>query len=556
MPSDGGGSPKATQRTQLPPVPPVPPDFSADEYIACNPDLAGITEHEAMAHYLLHGTMEARAYRRSRNRSLPPDFNAAAYRDNHEDLLGLSDDELELHYLDFGSVEGRWYRSIDDELPASFDVEQYVYFNPDLAAISKHEAKLHYIHHGQPEGRKYLDDLFDSSGGESHREYRNDVRRRKSDKAAELLDTIFSEMQLFLQRPRERTIVFVDHDEGIRTGASAYLLHLMKFVMRMTVLVLVPGKLQEKRQEYERTLHEDLLVVDYHDDSHVLYWLLKHVNGDLVLLNSASYVYVDILPFRCELGKRVVLHSHEFPEDYTPWTLLRCVPDFVVGDVIAEIYEAEAKTRPMIQPPIMAIDVSTSAPASATDFAFEDQQQALKGQLARYRLVVLMAGVLCHRKNPKLFNDLARLHPDMAFVWMGSTAGDSQGILTEANAFHVPHNRRWLELARFLGVDVFLLTSIRDPCPYVVIEALAAQIPVITFGEAVGHRHPPLDGLHTSIPGEPSAQRAAPYLRVLASARKTPRTCEGARSPSMHLATYLELFANPTEEYASLLQGA
>jgi hypothetical protein len=344
----------------------------------------------------------------------------------------------------------------------------------------------------------------------------------------------------------------VDHDESTFTGASAYLVNLAKFFASMTVFVLVPGNHQEKRYAYDRAQHTDLLLLDYHDDSHVLFWTLKYLSGDVVLLNSSTHAYVDILPFREELGKHVVLHSHEFPEDYIPWTSLSCSPDVVVGDVIANSYEATTMVRPVIQPPIMSMMPMEIAPPRH----FEPHTTRL--QLASYRLVVLMAGVICHRKNPQLFGELARLLPHVAFLWMGGKAGDADGVLEEANTIHIPHHDRWLELAMVLGADVFLLTSIRDPCPYVMIEALFARLPVITFEASLGHRHPPLDGLHTTIPGEPSAQRVAPYINALVSRAertKAARETYGRPAASLDVATYLQRFTEPSREYKRLLTG-
>ena len=469
--------------------------------------------------------------------TVPIDFSAQTYKEIHEDLRNLSDDELIEHYICHGIAEGRWYRSPrENELPAGFDVRQYIYFNPDLSHLSDIQAKIHYVMHGQQEGRRYRDELFDSSR-QAYESFLKDVRQWKSDEASRLLREARLELACrVVGSESKRRLVFVDHYDEARTGACVYLVRLARLLGPGDhLVVLAPGNVQEKRRVYARDC-----VVDYHGDSHILYWLLRDARGDAVLVNSSALAYVDLLPFRGELGKRVVFHSHEFPEHYIPWVVSRHVPDYVVGDVIADAYEAATGRRPCVQPPIFA-------PSPRAWRQRVCPRRGLAAPLAHlrrdYRLVALMVGELGPRKNPGLFDDLARLLPDVAFLWVGGRSDQAARVFSkQKNLHHLPHCDDWLRMAK-VAVDVLLLTSSRDPCPYVVIEALSAMIPVVAFEGALGYRHPSLSGMYTAIPGEPSAAKAAEQLRSMRrrSTRSTRGSCAAVQE---HISTFSRLTAS------------
>ena len=118
-----------------------------------------------------------------------------------------------------------------------------------------------------------------------------------------------------------------------------------------------------------------------------------------------------------------------------------------------------------------------------------------------------MCGGLDARKNPAVFKQAAALAPELHFLWVGGGQQEAQAMLLDAglpNLLHVPatENPYWI----FRNVaDVFALTSLADPCPYVVLEALFLGLPCAVFEEAIFTQHPARAGMYAISPGAPRA---------------------------------------------------
>ncbi len=158
--------------------------FDANYYRANNPDLAGLSDAQALQHLLAFGLNERRAFSpyvdlnlyRTNNpdlgaaglttnrqlfdhlsafgaaegRTFSLVFNANFYRAAHADLAaaGLNNEQLFDHFRAFGINEGR-------QASPSFSASFYLSANPDLqaAGFSFQQALQHYLSNGIAEGR-------------------------------------------------------------------------------------------------------------------------------------------------------------------------------------------------------------------------------------------------------------------------------------------------------------------------------------------------------------------------------------------------------------------
>jgi hypothetical protein len=133
------------------------------------PDLTGLSDEQARAHYLKIGRAEGRvANRRMLDELLEKSstLDVEFYRNFHPDLKDLSPFEARQHYVLNGAGEGRFaniqevVRSVENEgrgLPEDFDAAGYLELNKDLRRklTQPWEPAVHYLRHGRWEGRLY-----------------------------------------------------------------------------------------------------------------------------------------------------------------------------------------------------------------------------------------------------------------------------------------------------------------------------------------------------------------------------------------------------------------
>lgn len=83
---------------------------------------------------------------------IPNDFNPTIYKLLNEDLNGLTNEQAIKHYMFYGIFEKRHYR-FNFELDKNFDPRLYKIHNSDLTFMSDSQANVHYLVHGKKEGR-------------------------------------------------------------------------------------------------------------------------------------------------------------------------------------------------------------------------------------------------------------------------------------------------------------------------------------------------------------------------------------------------------------------
>lgn len=158
--------------------------FDPNYYRQQNPDLAGLSDQQALQHFRLYGLQGGRrfsqffdlAFFEANNPTLAsginsialqnffdiglpagvrfsPNFDLNYYRSANPDLASLDNNQLFKHFLTTGLNEGRNFNPL-------IDINYYRAANPDLAGLSNRDLFTHFISAGIGEGRPSLP-LFD-----------------------------------------------------------------------------------------------------------------------------------------------------------------------------------------------------------------------------------------------------------------------------------------------------------------------------------------------------------------------------------------------------------
>ena len=412
------------------------------------------------------------------------DFDVNGYRRFNPDLANQDDEWLRWHYFTYGQGESRIYQV---DLPLDFQVQVYRALNPDIQYLSDDWLRSHYFLYGLQEERRYKDPLF---AGDNYEMYLQDIRQTKSTRATSLYASV---------QPLPSAVVLINHSQE-QYGATQYLHRLRDFLQASgdQVVVLEP-RVDDNVFSYDEN------VISYHADEHVLYWLCVRLSARVYYFNSMNREMALAIPYVKLTGARVILHSHEIKQHYH-WSGL--IPDFVVSERIAQQYQ----TPPQVQPPVL------------WPMGYQEQVNSLVNELReldRSKIVLGMCGSLTARKNYQLFYQVADFfQAQFEFVWIG---GSSWPMPPLANVFHVPETRT---PGSYYGLlDYFVLFSLHDPCPYVVLENLEYGNRVLTFRDSIytNHNHPLLCDLYFEYPGVVSFASCVAHISAVCH-QKAPTT--------------------------------
>lgn len=114
--------------------------FDPDYYRTKNPDLAGLSNSEALFHFQIYGLLEERLF--------SPFVDLEVYRTSNPDVAGLGNQQLVQQFLDLGLAQGRRFSSV-------VDLNLYKTSNPDLRGLDNNQLLRHLIEYGVEEGRRF-----------------------------------------------------------------------------------------------------------------------------------------------------------------------------------------------------------------------------------------------------------------------------------------------------------------------------------------------------------------------------------------------------------------
>jgi hypothetical protein len=458
----------------------LPNDFNVTFYKTINRDLIRLSDTCAKIHYITAGQKEGRLYNWS---TLPNDFDVSVYKEINSDLSDMCDIKLKHHYINFGAQEGRLYNF--NNLPDGFNVSMYKEYNTDLNILTDTNAKIHYIKHGKFEGRKHHDIHFDyeyfrkANNTQSHIDayklYGSDIRKEKNNSFVKYVDSL-------LVVDNIQYILLVNHNEELY-GAPHYLFMLykllasdnkyknIKFILCLTCYKsIIYDKYSIKSDE----------VVEYKDDPTLLYMLYKKFNPLKIYFNSCNYAISKIYNYIPDnIG---IFHSHEIYEHYT--LSEQKIPTYVVSDRIANQYINKYNKKPkIILPFVDSIDFILKS----ADFPIDEKQiKNNVGFIDTNKITIGMCGQITTRKNYNLFIEVSKVYPNYNFVWIG---GDNGSVFDAYdNIYFIPFQTNPYKYFKQL-IDYFILFSLQDPCPYVILENILLSSNIITFSDNIYTDH-------------------------------------------------------------------
>ena len=96
-----------------------------------------------------------------------------------------------------------------------------------------------------------------------------------------------------------------------------------------------------------------------------------------------------------------------------------------------------------------------------------------------------MCGQVTERKNYKLFIEISTHFPQYNFLWIGDNINVFDNY---SNIYHIKNTINPYKYFK-QTLDYFILFSEVDPCPYVVLENILLETPIITFRENIYYHH-------------------------------------------------------------------
>ena len=290
----------------------------------------------------------------------------------------------------------------------------------------------------------------------------------------------------------KKNILLVGHDCEL-AGASHYIYNLYKLLKKkykkMNIYLCLPYPMDKSKyrlntkltEKYDITQKE---ILEYDNNEDALYFLYNKYKPVVMYLNSYNEVYQKFYHKTKENNNSILLHSHEIYEDYITENN-KLIPNFTVAQRISNQYSNYNNIHNIsFQPPIM---VNLENILKKSNENINNPITNSYGELDKTKVTIGMCGNMTGRKNQDLFFKLASHFPEINFLWVGGHK-ITKKINNLKNAFHMINVMNPYKYF-YQIFDYFLLTSLHDPCPYVVLENLLLETKTITFEKNIYYKH-------------------------------------------------------------------
>jgi hypothetical protein len=218
--------------------------------------------------------------------------------------------------------------------------------------------------------------------------------------------------------------------------------------------------------------------IEYMGDPTLLYKYYDYYKPILVYLNSCNWAICKIHKYIPDNIK--LLHTHEVFNHYL--LAKEQLPYYVVSNRIADEYFDFYGKKPLVQPPFLTdIDNIVNLSLEIVEII-----KNYKGFVFdRNKITIGMCGQINDRKNYKLFIEMSKVFPYYNFFWIGDTID----IFNDYdNIFHIKSTHNPYKYYSQV-IDYFILFSLIDPCPYVILENILLDSNIITFSKNIFYNH-------------------------------------------------------------------
>ena len=362
----------------------------------------------------------------------------------------------------------------------SIDINQYREFNPDLKFLTNDELLTHFMKYHKIEDRKYIDKFFnkdvfcrvnklDNNDENIYIKYINDIRLQKN----EIFNGYIDHLKKYYPKTNKDVIFLVNHCANLY-GASHYLYNLfiiLKNIHPEKNIYLCEIKYNQNiSTKYGINKNN---IIEYDDDPTLLYMLYEYYQPVLVYLNSINYSIAKIIKYIPENIR--ILHSHESYENYY---VANTNPDYVVSDTISKRYKNK---NIKIQPPF----INNIDSILAKSLEYIGNISNIFGFLDDSKITIGMCGQISRRKNYELFIQVSKKYLQYNFIWIG----DISDVFDDyQNIYHIPSTDNPYKYYKQI-IDYFILFSIIDPCPYVILENILLNNNIIVFNPNILYKH-------------------------------------------------------------------
>lgn len=345
-------------------------------------------------------------------------------------------------------------------LPEEWNPATYRILNQDLCKMNDSELLQHYLNHGIHENRIFFNALLQ----------------------------IDDEPNIY----KNFTPVFINHDISL-TGAPIFLYDLVSYLKNNNIfknlIILEP---------FPNNLFDNYDIDKYYHFNNIekMYQILKNINPCFIYSNSINLFFYNIEHFKTFLPK-TIFHFHESIENI-PKNQLKIIQNNIIYVVAEKIKQdlmlagcSDVRLFPPFLPETKILNLDYCRQHGSKTLYIKNEQRRLDNN----KKIVGMSGTICKRKGFRLFYRLAQKNPDKEFIWIGGesdwkkNAEAAYGLAFSdlENFFHIPHQKN--PYVFFNLLDYFVLTSLDDPCPIVVLEALRLNKKIISLKDKIFYDH-------------------------------------------------------------------
>ena len=283
-----------------------------------------------------------------------------------------------------------------------------------------------------------------------------------------------------------KTVVIINHESTL-TGAPIFAQDMANWMQENSEATVIfldqrPNELYELNEEIE---------VRYYNNNHMsLLHELRDIQPTLIYANSLSLMS-RISKLYEEYLDRTIFHFHECTRDLIQFLLGPEELYTIIKKAKAVLYVAEEIKKNMLD----VIKESLWYEANdnieeklhfCPEFIHSDRIKRIKendtNRPDNERPLIGMCGVRSERKNVSLFLELAEVNPSIDFVWIGANIKSNLKNFSCIKSCKNPY-------VHFNKLDYFLLTSLRDPCPIVVLENMLLNNKVILLDKNIKYEH-------------------------------------------------------------------